>query len=101
LWLVDRIASGPSVNFLDALKEGSMRHIANFVLQIQPATPTTPTHVSIALIGAPPDQTGNIPLSPDCMTLDELEGAINGLQDELDLLRAEARRAFADQVGHG
>jgi hypothetical protein len=28
-----------------------MRHLANFVLQIQPATPTTPAHVSIALTG--------------------------------------------------
>jgi hypothetical protein len=77
-----------------------MRHLANFVLQIQPATPTTPTHVSIALTDTPPEQTGSVRLSPDCVTLDELEGAINRLQDELDLLRAEARRAFADQVGH-
>ena len=30
------------------------------------------------------------------MTLDELEGAINALQDELDVLRADARRAFTE-----
>jgi hypothetical protein len=34
------------------------------------------------------------------MTLDELEGLINALQDELDLLRAEARRAFDSTAGH-
>ena len=37
-----------------------MRHLANFVLQIQPATPTTPTLVSIALTGTPPEQTGSV-----------------------------------------
>jgi hypothetical protein len=35
------------------------------------------------------------------VTLDELEGQINGLQDELDLLRAEARRVVMDNAGHG
>jgi uncharacterized small protein (DUF1192 family) len=39
-------------------------------------------------------------LTPDCLTLDELEGQISTLQDELDLMRAEARRAFADPAGH-
>jgi len=34
------------------------------------------------------------------MTLDELEGCINALQDELDVIRAEARRAFASGTGH-
>jgi hypothetical protein len=38
--------------------------------------------------------------SPPCMTLDELEGAINALQDELDVLRADARRAFTVSAGH-
>ena len=78
-----------------------MRHLGNFVLQIQPATPAAPTHVCIALVGAQPDQTGSTRLSADCIMLDELEGAINRLQDELDILRAEARRAFANNVGHG
>jgi hypothetical protein len=34
------------------------------------------------------------------MTLDEFEGCINALQDELDVIRAEARRAFASSTGH-
>jgi hypothetical protein len=29
-----------------------------------------------------------------------LEGAINALQDELDVLRANARRAFTVSAGH-
>ena len=36
----------------------------------------------------------------DCMTLDELESCINDLQDELDVLRAEARRIFASNTGY-
>jgi hypothetical protein len=34
-------------------------------------------------------------MTPDCMTLDELESCIHGLQDGLDVLRAEARRTFS------
>jgi hypothetical protein len=34
------------------------------------------------------------------MTLDELEGYINALQDELDVLRAEARRTFTGGTGY-
>jgi hypothetical protein len=32
------------------------------------------------------------------MSLDVLEGCINALQDELDLLRADARRALIQRV---
>jgi hypothetical protein len=34
------------------------------------------------------------------MTLDELESCINGLQDELNLIRAEARRVLFSSMGH-
>jgi hypothetical protein len=34
------------------------------------------------------------------MTIDELEGYINALQDELDVLRAEARRTFTGGPGY-
>jgi hypothetical protein len=78
----------------------TMRQIGTFALQIEPATTARPTRVSIVVSGAPQDDQTVIHLSPDCVTLDEFEGQINGLQDELDLLRAEARRAFADNAGH-
>jgi hypothetical protein len=56
--------------------------------------------VSIALTGAVSDARGVLHLTPDCMTLDELEGCINGLQAELDVLRAEPRRSFDSDTGH-
>jgi hypothetical protein len=34
------------------------------------------------------------------VTLDDLESCINALQDELDALRADARRAFTVSAGH-
>ena len=34
------------------------------------------------------------------MTLDELESCINGIQDEWDVLRAEARRTFITSTGY-
>jgi hypothetical protein len=52
------------------------------------------------VLSTAPDADGVLRLSPQCMTLDELEGAINALQDELDVLRADARRAFTVSAGH-
>jgi hypothetical protein len=69
-------------------------------LHIKPATGTMPPRVAIIVSGATMDEHGNVRLTPDCMTLDEIEGAINALQDELDLLRADARRAFDLTAGH-
>jgi hypothetical protein len=56
--------------------------------------------VSICLAGATHDDRGVLHLSPDCMRLDDLEGCINALRDELDLLRVRAREAFS-QVSSG
>lgn len=77
-----------------------MRQISTIALHVEPGTPRKPARVSIALTGGQPDERGVLHLTVDCLTLDELEGQIHGLQDELDLLRAEARRVFADQGGH-
>ncbi|WP_128564421.1 hypothetical protein [Methylobacterium crusticola] len=33
-------------------------------------------------------------------SIDELDGQTNGLRNDLDVLRAEARRVFADHAGH-
>jgi len=52
------------------------------------------------LTAAAPDARGILHLTPDCMTLDELESCINALQDELDVLRAEARRTFDSTASH-
>jgi hypothetical protein len=71
-----------------------------FTLYVELATEALPARVSIALTGAVPDARGILHMTPDCMTLDELESCINGLQDELDVLRAKARRAFTSGTGY-
>ncbi len=72
-----------------------MHAVGAFELHIEPGTETRPMRVSICLVGAVPDDRGVLHLSPDCMRLDDLEGCINALQDELNLLRVRARGAFA------
>src|SRR4051812_43194562 len=81
------------------LEERSMRQLGSFTLNIEPATATTPARVSIRLAGARPDEKGVLHLTPDCMTIDQVEGQIN-LQDELDALRTEAGRVFAPRGRH-
>jgi hypothetical protein len=76
-----------------------MRASGAFELVVQPETDTHPTKVSVVLRGAVRDELGLIHDTPDCMTLDVLEGCINALQGELDLMRAEARLAFRRRAG--
>src|SRR5215210_4936601 len=77
-----------------------MRPAGAFTLSVEPATEVLPARVSITLTGAILDAHGVLHLTSDCMTLDALESCINGLQDELDVLRAEARRVFTSSTGH-
>ena len=77
-----------------------MRPAGAFTLSIEPATEVLPAWVSIILSGAAPDAHSILHLTPDCMTLDALESCINELRDELDVLRAEARRIFTSTTGH-
>jgi hypothetical protein len=53
-----------------------------------------PALASITLQKEIRDDTGRLRLTPECASLDEIEGQINALQDELDQLRAQARRVF-------
>ncbi len=76
-----------------------MRSIRTIELHVEPETDTHPAKVSVVLQGAQPDERGVIHVTPDCMSLDVLEGCINALQDELDLLRAKARQAFIVKAG--
>ena len=71
-----------------------MRTSGAFQLDIEPETDTHPMKVRVVLLGAQPDEHGAIPMTPECMSLDVLEGCLNALQDELDLVRADARRVF-------
>ena len=71
-----------------------MRTAGAFTLEIEPTTGAMPPRVAIVLANGGPDDQGRVRLTSGCMTLDELESAINTLQDELDMLRADARRTF-------
>src|SRR5687767_6268357 len=75
-----------------------MRTAEMFVLNVEPETTAMPVRVSIALTGAVPDCHGVLHVTPNCMSLDELEGYINALQDGLDVIRWEAR-STAQQAG--
>jgi len=77
-----------------------MRQIGTFALQVEPATTARPARVAIVVSGGAPSEQAVLHLSQDCGTLDELESQIDVLQDELDLLRAEARRALTGTAGH-
>ena len=77
-----------------------MREAGAFELHVHPASEARPMRVSVALVGAQPDERGTIHMTPDCMTLDALEACLSVLQDELDLLRVHARRAFTGAGGH-
>jgi hypothetical protein len=61
-----------------------MLPLSTFALEIQRGEDHEPSRVSVVLSIAAPDADGVLRLTPQCMTLDELEGAINTLQDELD-----------------
>jgi hypothetical protein len=69
-----------------------MRPLSTFSLHVEP--------VSIAVSSLTRNHLGILRLTPECMTLDELEGYINALQDELDVLRAEARKTFTGGTGY-
>ena len=77
-----------------------MRALTTFALEIKRDDDREPSRVSVVLPAAAPDTDGVLRLTPQCITLDELEGAIYALQDELDVMRADARRAFTVSAGH-
>ena len=65
-----------------------------FALSIRPGDPTTPARVRVMIQSHITDESGRLFITPECTSLDELEGQINALQDDLDELRARAKRAF-------
>jgi hypothetical protein len=66
-----------------------------FALYIQPGDPLNPARVKIMIQGHVTDTQNRVFVTPDCLSFDELESHINGLQDDLDQLRVRARRAFS------
>ena len=71
-----------------------MQALSTFALYIQPGDPLTPARVRIMVQGYTSDEDSRVFITPECTSLDELEGQINALQYDLDELRTRARRAF-------
>jgi len=63
-------------------------------LDIRPGTPDDPAGVKIALLRYTRGEDGRLFGTPECSSLEEIEGQINSLQDELDEIRERARRTF-------
>ena len=71
-----------------------MHTLGTFALYIRPGDPLFPARVRIMVQGYTREDSGRVFITPECTSLDELEGQINALQDDLDQLRARAKRAF-------
>ena len=71
-----------------------MRTLGIFSLHIQPGDVVKPARIKVMAEGHIADQDGRVFITPECISLAELEGQINALQDDLDQLRARAKRAF-------
>ena len=63
-------------------------------LDIRPGTANNPAGVKIALLRYTRGEDGRLFVTPECSSLEEIEGQINSLQDELDEIRERARRTF-------
>ena len=71
-----------------------MRASGAFQLVIEPETETRSMRATVVLVDARPDERGTVKMTPECMSLDVLEGCLNAIQDELDMVRSDARKAF-------
>jgi hypothetical protein len=65
-----------------------------FALDIIPGTPDSLAYVRLALLRYTRGEDGRLFITPKCASLEELEGQINSLKDELNEIRERARRAF-------
>jgi hypothetical protein len=78
-----------------------MKRISAFELHIHPGDALASAKVSVAVQRYATDPAGRVLITPECASLDEIEGQINALQDELDELRERARRVFSPFQGPG
>jgi hypothetical protein len=76
-----------------------MNRIGIFELHIQPGSELVPAWVQIALQRPTIDAAGRVLITPEVTSLEEIEGQINVLQDDLDQLRERARRVFGTDRG--
>ena len=71
-----------------------MNDFGAFELDISLGTSDDPACARIALQKATFDPSGRVFVTAKCLSLEEMEGQINSLQNELDEIRERARRAF-------
>jgi hypothetical protein len=76
-----------------------MNRIGIFELHIQPGNELVPARVQVALQRPTIDAAGRVLVTPEVTSLEEIEGQINVLQDDLDQLRERARRVFGTDRG--
>jgi hypothetical protein len=76
-----------------------MNRIGIFELHIQPGNELVPARVQVALQRPTIDAAGRVLVTPEVTSLEEIEGQINVLQDDLDQLRERARRVFSPDRG--
>ena len=68
-----------------------------FELDIQPGTPDDPASIRVALLRYIRGEDGRLFIAPECTSfekVEELEGQLDFLQDDLDEISERARRAL-------
>ena len=70
-----------------------MHTLGTFALYIRPGDTLTPARVRVMIQDRLTNEDGRLFITPECTWLDELEGQINALQDDLDEIRARALSA--------
>ena len=73
-----------------------MNRTSGFELELIPGDQSSRARVRIVLRKATHGPEGQVFITPDCPSADEIEGYINAMQAELDALRTQAQRAFRE-----
>jgi hypothetical protein len=73
-----------------------MNRTSGFELELIPGDQTSRARVRVVLRKATHGPEGQVFITPDCTSADEIEGYINAMQAELDEVRSQAQRAFRE-----
>jgi hypothetical protein len=76
-----------------------MNRIGIFELHIQPGDAVSAARVAVGVQRYMSDAFGRVVITSEAISLEEIEGQINALQDDLDQLRERARRVFSTDRG--
>ena len=73
-----------------------MNRTSGFELELIPGDQTSRAKVRVVLRKATHGPEGQVFITPDCTSINEIEGYINAMQAELGDLRNQAQRAFRE-----